>query len=597
MTKQAACVTTARRSLALLVLGAAALAAPATAQMGRVTTAVSAVKVVVVPFTRPDRDSALSVQIANAVRERLKVAYTDRFNTVDKRLIDTNLVSSGFPVDMPLDPTSARQLARVLNARILVEGVIVQLGDDSIEVVGRMSEVTQTWPQAASYSVRLERRRAGNGTGNEIANRLADYFRSFDPAKQCQIQRQAQDYAKALQSANDALRRYTGSSQALLCMAQVMRAQNAPADTVIKVLERALNSDSMNVLAQWQIARYYEDNHDTTRLIQSLHHVLTADPNNNDVRRALADLHMGRNEPDSSLRIINEGLERNPNQADLLSKRSEVFVFDTARAGHFGLAAADRARVAELDSTKADSAFVARTYQLFTAAGDTTNMIAWARKALAKWPSQTSYLYSLGLMLHARGDTTGAIDAMRQYVTALPNAGPGHLVLGSYFYEKAQCDSALVHVDAAAQADSMLRGNLSGILFGCGARSLQPPQNYARAAELIGRAKDWGATGPARLRGQMSYYLGIAQYQLAVAADSAAMQASTPAQKDARCEAARREAGLIDQVEANVTAGGSTNPETAQMILTQAVPAYRQRAATFIRQAKCPAVAPAAPPR
>ena len=70
MTMCGADMTTARRSLAILVLGAAALVAPAGAQVARVTTSVTSVKVVVVPFTRLDRDSALSVDIANSVRER-----------------------------------------------------------------------------------------------------------------------------------------------------------------------------------------------------------------------------------------------------------------------------------------------------------------------------------------------------------------------------------------------------------------------------------------------------------------------------------------------------------------------------------------------
>ena len=72
MTMCGADMTTARRSLAILVLGAAALVAPAGAQVARVTTSVTSVKVVVVPFTRLDRDSALSVDIANSVRERLR---------------------------------------------------------------------------------------------------------------------------------------------------------------------------------------------------------------------------------------------------------------------------------------------------------------------------------------------------------------------------------------------------------------------------------------------------------------------------------------------------------------------------------------------
>ena len=585
MMKQGAGVTTARRCLAFLAIAAAALVAPAAAQVARVTTSVSSVKVVVVPFNRPDRDSALSVQIANAVRDRLKTAYADRFNAVDKRLIDTNLVSSGFPVDMPLDPTSARQLARVLNARLLVEGVILQLGDDSIEVVGRLNEVTQTLPQSASASVRLERRRAGNGTGSEIANRLADAFRSFEPAKQCQAFRQAQDFTKALAAANDALRRYTGSSQALLCMAQVMRAQNAPPDTVIQVLRRALNSDSMNVLAQWQLMRFYEERGDTSDMILTMHHILIADANNNEVRIALVRLHIGRNEPDSGLRILNESLDHNPNQADLLDVRSRV----NSMMSRFGDAGADLAHEAQVDSTKVDSALVFRIWSNFKLAHDTANQLAWGDTATRRFPSQPSYWYELSTLRWAKGDSAGGVAAIRGYLRLLPAEGRGHIVLASYLSAMGQGDSALAHAMAAGQADSLLRPSASGIIFRAGAVKLQA-QDYQGAIELLQRAKDW-ATGPqaARIAPSIAYYLGLGQYQLAVAADSTATQASTPAQAAVRCEAAHRVASLIDQVEANVTSGGRTNPEQANQILTQAVPAYRQRAAAFLRTAHCPA--------
>jgi tetratricopeptide (TPR) repeat protein len=583
MMKQGACVTTARRSLAFLAIAAGALAVPAAAQVARVTTSVTSVKVVVVTFSRLDRDSALSVLIANAVRDRLKIAYADRFNAVDKRLIDTNLVAAGFPPDMPLDPTLARQLARVLNARLLLEGVILQLGDDSIEVVGRLSEVTQTLPQSASASVRLERRRAGTGTGNEIANRLADSFRSFEPAKQCQAFRQAQDFAKALNAANDALRRYQNSSQALLCMAQVMRAQNAPPDTVIRVLQRALNSDSMNVLAQWQLMRFYEERNDTSGMILTMHHILIADANNNEVRIALVRLHIARNEPDSALRILNESLDRNPNQADLLDVRSRVH----SMMSRFGDAAADLVHVGQVDSTKVDSALVFRIWSNFKLAHDTASQLAWGDTATRRFPTQTSYWYDLAQLRRAKGDSAGSMQAIRGYLRVLPNDARGNLVYAGYLYDAGQFDSAQVRALAAAAADSTLRGSAAAILFGIGARLRA--EHPAEAADLLQRAKDWATTAPPRTREQIAFFLGIAQYQLAVAADSAAQAASGRDQTSARCDAARREAGLIDQVEANVTAGGRTAPETAQQILTQAVPAYRQRAVAFIRTARCPA--------
>lgn len=585
MTMHRAWATAVRRPLGLALLGAAGLAAPAAAQLARVSTSRDAVKVLVVPFTRPDQDSAMSVMLSNALRERLKIAYSDRFNVIEKRVIDTNIVISGFFVDMPLDPTNARQLGRVLNARLLVEGVILAASGDSVQVVGRMAEVVGTRPQSATASVTLERRRVNASTANEIANRLADYFRSFEPAKSCNLFREANDHVRALEAARNALGRYPGSSQALLCMAQVMQAQNASADTIVALLHRAQSSDSMNVVAQWQLARYAEERHDTLALIHAMHHVLIADFSNNVVRIDLARLFFSKGMPDSALMVLDTALNRNPNQADLLDMRSRVY----AASRRFPLAGADLARVAELDTGRVDSAFVFRIVNYFQSAGDTTNLLAWLRRGTERLPSQTNYVYQLQSILWAKGDSSGAVTTIRGYVRLLPEEGRGHIVLASYLASMGQNDSALAHALAAGQADSTLRPSAAGILFRAGAMRLQA-QDYPGAVELLQRAKDW-ATGPAaaRLAPQIAYYLGLGQLQMAVAADNEAQTASTPAQAPVRCDAVRRAAELLGQAEANVTIGGRTNPEQAQQILVQAIPAYRSRAQVFQRQARCPA--------
>jgi tetratricopeptide (TPR) repeat protein len=585
MTTHSVWATAIRRSLGLAVLGAATLAAPAAAQFARVSTSRDAVKVLVVPFSRPDRDSAMSVMLSNALRERLKIAYSDRFNVIEKRVIDTNIVISGFAVDMPLDPTNARQLGRVLNARLLVEGIILPAGDDSVQVVGRMAEVVGQRPQSATASVLLERRRVNAGTANEIGNRLADFFRSFEPAKSCNLFREAQDYVKALDAARTALSRYPASSQALLCMAQVLEAQHASPDSIVHLLNLAQSSDSMNVVAQWQLARYAEGRGDTLALIHSLHHILIADFGNNEVRINLARLFTTKGMPDSALTVLDTALNRNPNQADLLDMRSRIY----SSMRRFPLAGADLARVAELDTGKVDSAFVFRIVNYFQQANDTASLTTWVRRGTERFPSQTTYWYQLSSILWARNDSTGAVTAIRGYVRLLPAEGRGHLALASYLSALGQVDSALAHALAAGQADSTFRSSAAGILYRAGAEKLRA-QDYPGAADLLQRAKDW-ATGPAAARIQpgIAYYLGLAQYQMAVAADGEAQAASTPAQRDARCDAVRRDLALLAQSNDNVTAGGRTNPETAQQLLTQAIPAYRQRAQTFARQARCPA--------
>lgn len=565
-----------RRSLALVALGVLAAAAPATAQRVSVTST-DAVKLVVVPLARSDRDSAISVVIANSIRDRLTIAWAQRFNVVSKRIIDTNLVSSGFPVDMPLDPAMARQLARLLNARLLIEGVILPTGDDSVEVVGRLSEIIGQLPQTASASVRLERRRVNAGTGSELANRLADAYRSFGDTKECDARRQASEYDRALVAARAAIQRYQNSSQAFLCMARVMQAQRAPADTIIRLLERARDADSLNVVAMWQLARYYEERGDTTELIHALRHILNADFGNTNVRIDLARLLNTRGHADSAVAAIDSSLARNPNQAQLLVARSVVL----ASARRWAEAGADLARAAEVDTNVVDSAFVVRATQIFQQAGDTTSLIRWLRLTNQKLPTQANYFYQLAALLRARNDTTGAVDAVRSYLGLLPNDPRGNIFLATLLLSQGQYDSALARAVAAGQADSLQRGYASQVLFSVGARKLQPPQqDFAAGADILGRAKEWASQQNAP---RIAYYLGEAQLQLAIAADNEAQAASTPAQAQARCDAARREADLVNQVEANITAGGRTNPDRAQSILTQAVPAFRQRATAFQR--------------
>lgn len=590
MTFSRACFATVRRSSAIGLLGLTAATVPALAQRTQVTNT-DAVRVAVVTFARADRDSALAVIVPNGIRDRLTIAFPSRFNVVIKRAIDTNLVISGFHPDMPLEAQQWRQLARVLNSRLLVEGNILPLGGDSVEIVARLSEITGALPQTASATLRTERRRVNAGTGANLANQLADTYRSFGDARECAARRQAREYPRALEAARAAIARYPNSSQAYLCWAQVLRAQNGPRDSVIALLERARDSDSLNVLAQWQIAAFAEERRDTSELIHSLRHILVADAANAEVRVSLSRLLSGRGHADSAIAVIDSSLERNPNQADLLIERSRVLVGQS----RFADAGADLARAAEIDTTKLDSAYVARTIIIWQQAADTANVIRWVRTATQRFPTQANYFYQLSVLCRARGDTAGALAAIQGYLQLRPEDGRGHLVLASVYLDMGQPDSAVAHAQLAGQADSLLRNNAATVMYAVGMRRLSgaaqaanPVQEFTAAAELLGRAKDWAvATGPTAPR--IAYYLGLAQLQLAIAADREAEAATGAAQAQAKCEAARRESGLIDQVEANVTAGGRANPEQANMILTQAVPAYRGRAQTFLRQARCPA--------
>src|SRR5437868_4416521 len=88
----------------------AAGAAPASAQLARPrVSAADSPKLLVVPFVRDNPDSALSLVVADGVRERLRQAHLDKFNTISRTQLNDALTQSGFAVDVPLDANTIRQ--------------------------------------------------------------------------------------------------------------------------------------------------------------------------------------------------------------------------------------------------------------------------------------------------------------------------------------------------------------------------------------------------------------------------------------------------------------------------------------------------------
>jgi hypothetical protein len=88
------------RSVAALALGISVFGptSGAQAQLARArVTPPDAPKLLVLPFVRDSRDSALSLLVADGARERLRTAHLDKFNTITRENLCRVLTESGFP--------------------------------------------------------------------------------------------------------------------------------------------------------------------------------------------------------------------------------------------------------------------------------------------------------------------------------------------------------------------------------------------------------------------------------------------------------------------------------------------------------------------
>jgi tetratricopeptide (TPR) repeat protein len=559
------------------------LAAPGAAQIARVRAAPpDAPKLLVVPFQREPNDSALAVVLSDNIRNRIRSAHLTRFNPILKEGMCRTLTESGFPCDMPLDANSVRHLARFLNARLIIEGNIIPRGQDSVLVIARLVEASGATPQSATASVTAARSRAA-ASGNELANSLGASHRSFEDVQQCRQHLEAQRYPQARAEAAQALSRYPNSSSALLCLANTLRAENAPQDTIEAVLQRAVAVDSLNTTVRRQLAFIYEQRGDTSRLLHQIHDILLIDRADKDLRIRAAQLYVqigtqtndttrARIYADTAVSLLDTGLVRSQADLELLTTKSIAL----AVGRRWDSAAATLELVAAADSQRVDSLFLFRMTNYLKAIPDSTRLLRWTRIATQRLPTQSVYWYDLSNLAIVQGDTNAAMEAGRQYIQLAPTDGRGHFLVARVFAARQQHDSALHHARLMA-ADSTLRPFASGFFLAAGGKAMAD-SNLVLAESLFTQARDM-TTGPALVR--PSYYLALVQFRLLQQADERANSNRND------CAAVQRMRDLLPQIEQNIIAGARENPNIANQVLGQAVPAYRQRADAFWRNYRC----------
>jgi tetratricopeptide (TPR) repeat protein len=571
------------RTVLPLALALACGAVPASAQLVRQRVAApDAPKLLVVPFYRDNEDSTLSLLIADGARDRLRTIHLDKFNTIPRNIMNENLSQSGFLVDIPLEPAVVRQLARFLNVRYTIEASLLRRAGDTLFIVGRLVEAQSNQPQSATATVTVARTRANSSTGAELANRLVEGFRVFDEVTQCRTALEQQNYPRAMDRANAAIRQFPNASSAYGCIASVLEAQNAPADSVIAVLRRGLDADSLSTIIMRRLAAKYESRGDTANLVVMLRRVLSIDFRDNDLRIRTARLLVGMGQTDQAVEVVEEGLRQNPASVELLGVKAIAL----GAAQRWDSAASTMAQVASIDSSKVDSLFVFRITNYYRQVPDTSGWLTWTRTAAEKFPTQRGYVYTLGELLYARSDTAGAVGAGQRYLTTTladtafravdaatwqRQVNTGHLALGRYQLSAGMVDSALGHAEAVV-GDTTLQAFTAPIFLQAGLRAYRDSL-WAVAIERLQRAKDF-AQGRAVV--PAAFFLGLSQVQFGVRLDA-------EAQAERSCDKSRQLVDLWNAAEQNIIAGAAQNRDAANQLLSQVFPAYKQRADGFTR--------------
>ncbi len=426
------------RALRLSVAVLTCVAAPAFAQLA--APQAPAHRLLVLPFTAAAADSATSIQLGDALRDRLTQLVKNKVTVIPKAKLCEALKASGFPCDILLDDQQARQLARFLQVHAYVTGSLEKNGTTLIAHV-RLIDISSSG-MAASFDMSTANPGTAAALADEIAQKLATVIRSSDAVSDCNEERKKSAFARARAAAQKALAADPNSTGAHLCLATVYEAQRQP-DSVLVESQRALKGDSLNGTAWENIARIYQQRGDTNRMLDAFIQQERGEPRNVQKRLGIAQLLRQMKRDSMAVDVINEGLKWTPGEAQLLELKGticaeasmyrcalDVFIakaeHDTAAQSdsQFLKAAIGAAQLVQPPDTQAMLKFTAAAYQhypnnisfirarasAFETAGMADSALAYYRKALALEPNDVSVSLQIAKTLIDRAvyDTAAA---------------------------------------------------------------------------------------------------------------------------------------------------------------------------------------------
>lgn len=434
------------RALQLSVMLLAGTASIASAQLA--ARQEPQVKLLVLPFQAASADSAASIALADAVRDRVANLTKGKVMTVPKAKLCEALTASGFPCNILLDPQQAGQLARFLQVNAYVTGTFEKSGSNLVATV-RIIDISSSGMPASFVATN------GNpGTQaalvDAIAQRVAAVVRTSEFVRDCNTERQKGQFARARAAAGKALAADPNNTGAHLCMSTIYESQRMPIDSVIAASQRALGGDSLNATAWENIARGWQQKGDTLKAIAAFREQLRrAEPRNTSKRLGIAQLLRQMKEFQQAVDLLDEGLQVVPGDAQLLELKTTICIEGSLwRCAVEGLAAK-----LDHDSTlAADTAFIktaigaAQQLPDSDATFKSQSILRFSRPAVRHFPTNASFIavHASGLEMGAQPDS--AQFWLRRSLTIDPSNVAASLQIAKSIIDRAVYDTVRARV-------------------------------------------------------------------------------------------------------------------------------------------------------
>ncbi len=540
------------------------------------------------PFAFASADSASAVKIGSAARGEMKAIVGRDFTVVEQAQMNDALKQYGYPVDAILSPPLATTLAKNIQARVLMSGTMARGAGGGTAVTARLIGVNDD----AGYVVTLTQQKGQTleDFGKKLARALEPAVKSLADARACVDQRTSKP-DKAEAAAQKAIKVLPNHGLAQFCLAQIAQDKKAPRPEVVKHLQAATKGDPLSLPVWTALATQYQATNDTANTLLAFEQMLLVAPTNQKLREELFKYFLQSGHSETALKVADEGLKLDPNNADLYDLKSNACLF----LSNFKCAVDALEAMYATDSTKADTLFFTKI-SAAAAEGenpDNVRLLKWSQMGVRKYPNNPTLLGYLNKAYSLSGQTDSVIAVTNRIIAkdttetgVIAALAAAQALIVPPDTTKARRDTSAGRDTSAARrdtsaataprtsstkftprpkeavpflefvlkhGDAQRKENAAALLYTAAAPLLQQPQDLQGAEELL-RMAVAAANPTGKVYPAANYLLGLATlFQVP--------QIDPQAEKQKSCDLAMQEQAKLAASDSALTAGRAVNPE------------------------------------
>src|SRR6266540_5635036 len=381
-------------------------------------------------------DSANSIEVSDAVRDRVTQLVKSKVLVVPKAKLCEALGQSGFPCNGLLDDQQARQLARFLQVHAYITGSFAKTG------ATLTADVQMIDIGSSGISGRFTATNGNPGTAaavaETIAQRVASTVRISEPIRACGEDRKKGQFARARADAQKALVIDPNSTGAWLCIATIYEAQRMPVDSMIAANERALKGDSLNGTALQNLRQRSQQKGDTVKAMEAFIQQLRGEPRNTQKRLQIAQLLRQAKHHDRAIALLDEGLKVMPGDAQLLDMKLTV----CTEGSNFRCAL--DVWVAKFDhdsAVRGDTTFLKPAVGAAQQVSDTQALLKFTQAAIRLFPNNVSFIKARAGAFELAGKADSALVYYKKALALEPTDVGTSLQIGKQMIDAAVWDT------------------------------------------------------------------------------------------------------------------------------------------------------------